>query len=195
MSRESLVRVGAALLGVSLPEAKPETSKRAPRALIVEDDQTDAEDIAHLLRTEGWEAVINESPEQGLATLRAKKFEALFLDIHFAGPHMDGYEMERRMLRDQTIENVPVIFVTGAIKILGEMKPGRCFTHIVKPTTLEAIRVALKKCNGVKSHPEPIPQPQLPVAAATLCMGGLLFLAGIGTAQGWLKTLIQFFLK
>lgn len=92
------------------------------RVLIIEDDQDIARSIGYNLeRDGGFEVNIATSGEQGLERLFEHPPDLLILDLNL--PHMSGFEICRRLRREEATSNVPVIMLTARVseadKVLG----------------------------------------------------------------------------
>ncbi len=177
-------------------ESSPETRARAHRALIVEDNNYDAEEIERHLKYLGWEYDRVYSPRDALKILRsrqARKYDAAFVDILFPGD-MDGYELEREVLKDEVIQNVPFVFMTGARESLMKTGVGECITHIVKPMSREGIEKALKTCNGKTDAAAPY-RPEWQTIGASVIVFLVGMTVGHGLGHGWFNQLITKFVK
>jgi CheY-like chemotaxis protein len=84
-----------------------------PQILIVEDDADIREDLAELLRDQGYRVTTARNGAEALDHLRAELMPCLIL-LDLMMPVMDGWEFRRRMLADARLANVPIVLLTGA---------------------------------------------------------------------------------
>jgi diguanylate cyclase (GGDEF)-like protein len=83
----------------------------APRLLIIDDDPLLRGMAAHTLRHAGFDVTEAEDGVQGLALLEKASFDLLLLDVMM--PHIDGYEVCRRVRQMPHSEHVPILMLTG----------------------------------------------------------------------------------
>ena len=81
--------------------------------LIVEDDADIREDLAALLRCEGYEVSTARNGLEALEYLRSERLPGLIL-LDLMMPVMDGWEFRRRMLKDERLAGVPIVLLSGA---------------------------------------------------------------------------------
>jgi len=81
------------------------------RILVVDDQRTNAEMVAGLLRNLGYEVQISLDGESALERVRAQSPDLLLSDIMM--PLMDGYELCRRLRADPATALLPVILITS----------------------------------------------------------------------------------
>jgi CheY-like chemotaxis protein len=80
--------------------------------LVIEDDSDIREDLAELLRDQGYRVVTARNGAEALEHLRSEPPCLILLDLMM--PVMDGWEFRRRMLADDRLANVPTVLLTGA---------------------------------------------------------------------------------
>jgi adenylate cyclase len=85
---------------------------RAPRALVIEDDETTRLMLGRLLKGEGWEVSEAKNGKVGLERLLNEPPDLILLDLMM--PEMDGFEFLAQMRRDPEHDKTPVIIVTAA---------------------------------------------------------------------------------
>jgi adenylate cyclase len=85
---------------------------RAPRALVIEDDETTRLMLGRLLKGEGWEVSEAKNGKVGLEQLRSEPPDLILLDLMM--PEMDGFEFLAQLRRDPEHDKTPVIIVTAA---------------------------------------------------------------------------------
>jgi class 3 adenylate cyclase/CheY-like chemotaxis protein len=81
------------------------------RILVVDDQRTNAEMVAGLLRALGYEVITALEGEAALDHVRAGELDLVICDIMMPG--MDGYELCRKLRADVTTALLPVILVTS----------------------------------------------------------------------------------
>lgn len=84
----------------------------AERILVVDDQRTNAEMIAGLLRNLGYEIDIAQDGDEALRLVEAKAPDLVVSDILMPG--IDGYELCRRLRASSATALLPVILVTSA---------------------------------------------------------------------------------
>src|SRR5207249_1034244 len=106
-----------------IAEAKPKTelpqepsprltlvrNSKAPRILVVDDEEAVRGLLFDMLENEGYEVTQAANGEEALELFDAKRFKAVFTDVGMPG--MSGWELARAIrARD---EDVPVAVITG----------------------------------------------------------------------------------
>ena len=81
------------------------------KILIVEDDNFVAEVYLAKLTEMGYEAILAQNGEEGLAALKKDKIDLILLDILM--PIMNGMEMLEEMKKHEDWKNIPVILLTN----------------------------------------------------------------------------------
>jgi two-component system alkaline phosphatase synthesis response regulator PhoP len=94
---------------------------RMTRVLVVEDEPDVAELIRYNLQKEGWEVVPATNGDDALRRAQEARPDLILLDIMI--PHLNGWEVCRRLKQDPETHGVPVIMLTGRVdegdKVLG----------------------------------------------------------------------------
>jgi len=119
------------------------------KILIIEDEVEIARLLATAVEMQGHEAAVAHGGEEGLALLREKRPDAVFLDV--AMPEMSGIEMLRRIRAAQS--SIPVIVITGYASP-AEIEEARRLgvTDIIeKPVVLKSLPQALAGLNFPKA--------------------------------------------
>ena len=83
-----------------------------PRALVVEDNQTDREMMRRLLAGEGWEVMVASNGREALDRLTSEHPNLILLDLMM--PEMDGFEFLAEFRKTPKFASTPVIVVTAA---------------------------------------------------------------------------------
>jgi signal transduction histidine kinase len=128
------------------------------RILVIEDSLDVRELIADTLRSNGWEAVMAEDGEQGIALANAVSPDLILCDIRM--PKMDGYAVLEELREKSATAMVPFIFLSG----LGERPEVRhgmnlgADDYILKPFTsaelISAVEARLRKQSTVTESAE-----------------------------------------
>ncbi|HJV52536.1 MAG TPA: response regulator, partial [Noviherbaspirillum sp.] len=92
--------------------------------LVVEDSETQAGQIAHLLETAGYRVRVARNGREGLAQARAVKPTLVVSDI--AMPEMDGFAMCQEIKKDSGLKDVPVILLTALTSLYDVIKGLDC---------------------------------------------------------------------
>ncbi|TCS38458.1 PAS domain S-box-containing protein/diguanylate cyclase (GGDEF)-like protein [Paucimonas lemoignei] len=95
-----------------------------PEILIVEDSETQANQLAHLLSHNGYRVRVAKDGAAGLIQARQTKPTLIISDI--AMPHMDGFEMCRELKKDEDLQDVPVILLTALSSLYDVIKGLDC---------------------------------------------------------------------
>jgi len=122
------------------------------RILVVEDQPDNRQILRDLLTSADFEVIEAEDGEAGLAAAAADKPDLILMDVQLPG--IDGYEATRRLKRDATLRDVPVIAVT-AHALSGaeqEARAAGCDCYISKPISP---RQLLAKVHEYLSSPGP----------------------------------------
>ena len=81
-----------------------------PLILVVEDNEADAELVAHIVERGGFRVEIARTGGEALDKARTSQPVAILLDIVL--PELDGWEVLARLKRDETTSNIPVVVVS-----------------------------------------------------------------------------------
>ena len=94
------------------------------RLLIVDDDPDFSGAISSILETAGYETDITHNPKEGWAALKANKYDLLLLDI-MMGRGAEGVMMARKIRKDHTLREMPVLIITGMREQIAFLFPGQ----------------------------------------------------------------------
>jgi two-component system CheB/CheR fusion protein len=119
----------------------PTAPKR--RILVVDDNSDVADSLAMLLRLEGHDVEVAYNAPGTFEAVQRMRPEAVFLDIGL--PHMDGYEIARRLRADPAAEQVHLIALTGYGQEHDRERAREAGfgAHLVKPADIEAVNQIL----------------------------------------------------
>ncbi|WAL58228.1 response regulator [Thermocoleostomius sinensis] len=83
------------------------------RRILVIDDEERIRVVVQVCLEElaGWNVVLAESGEEGIAYAKAEEIDAILLDVSM--PDLDGVEVFRLLQSDATTCNIPVILLTA----------------------------------------------------------------------------------
>jgi excisionase family DNA binding protein len=84
-----------------------------PVVLLVDDDERMRELVRHELEREGYDVQEAASANEGLASIESRKPELVLLDVMM--PHVDGWEMLRRIKERHGAEAIPVLMFSGQV--------------------------------------------------------------------------------
>ena len=127
-------------------------TRAAGRVLVVEDERDVAELIRYNLGKEGYDVVVTGSGTDAVKQAREARPDIVLLDIMV--PHLNGWEVCRRLKQDADTRAIPVIMVTGRVeegdKILGfEMGADDYVTKPFSPRELVArVRAVVRRGRG-----------------------------------------------
>lgn len=113
------------------------------RVLVVDDTEASAQTLALMLRAIGQEVNTAFDGESAIKAARDLKPEVIFLDV--AMPHMNGYEVARRLRATEDLPKPLLVALTGYGQ---EEDRRRAFEagfdhHLVKPATVSALEQLL----------------------------------------------------
>ncbi len=117
--------------------------KPKQKILIVDDDRTQAETLARVLRLEGYEAVVAESGREALGELAVGVFDLVLTD--FKMPGMDGLELFRKV--HEAHPELPVLIITahGTIETAIEAVRAGVADFLQKPVYAEELMHRFEK--------------------------------------------------
>jgi DNA-binding response OmpR family regulator len=124
-------------------------SRAAARVLVVEDERDVAEMIRYNLGKEGYDVLVAASGTDAVKQAREARPDLVLLDIMV--PHLNGWEVCRRLKQDGETRGIPVIMVTGRAeegdKVLGfEMGADDYVTKPFSPRELLArVRAVVRR--------------------------------------------------
>lgn len=95
----------------SFSTAEPRAPRRTRTVLIVEDNADSREMLRLLLKLSGFEVSVAADGLQALEVIQNEQPDVALVDIGLPG--LDGYEVARRVRRDQHNDGVHLIALTG----------------------------------------------------------------------------------
>jgi excisionase family DNA binding protein len=96
-----------------LARSGPGRRQSGPVLLLVDDDERMRELVRMELEREGYDVQEAASADEGLAAIDARKPELVLLDVMM--PHVDGWEMLRRIQERHGAGAIPVLMFSGQV--------------------------------------------------------------------------------
>jgi DNA-binding response OmpR family regulator len=111
--------------------ASQSTTRRS--ILIVDDDEAMADVLSARLSKQGFETIIADSGQLGLALARGETPSVVLLDLRL--PDMDGFELCRELVDDEATCEIPVIILSGLEQpdIIRRSRAAGCCYYVRKP--------------------------------------------------------------
>jgi len=100
-------------LDAFLARSGPGRQQAGPAVLLVDDDERMRELVRMELEREGYDVQEAASADEGLASIEARKPELVLLDVMM--PHVDGWEMLRRIQERYGAGAIPVLMFSGQV--------------------------------------------------------------------------------
>jgi len=129
------------------------------RILAIEDNPTNLELMAYLLRAFGYEVLEATDGEVGLAVARRERPDLIICDVQMPG--VDGYEVARQLKSDPTLRMIPLLAIT-ALAMVGDRHQvlvAGFDGYIAKPLTpqtfVQQVAAFLQPNQRITSKPEP----------------------------------------
>lgn len=103
------------------------------RILVIDDDVTQVEFLAHFLRKEGHEVLTATSPALALIATHKASPDAVVADLYLGGP--DGVDLCERMRAMGAIGDVPFVIISGSDSAADERRARQAgaLAYLVKP--------------------------------------------------------------
>jgi len=114
------------------------------KILLIEDDHSLSEVLAEILVERGYLVVTANNGLEGLRKAYVESPDLVILDIML--PQLNGLEVCKRLKKDETMKNIPVIFLTArdqvTDKLLGIESGGEIY--LTKPFEIEELTEKIK---------------------------------------------------
>jgi len=125
--------------------------------LVVDDARDSAYMLGKLLETIGQQVHTTSDPASAIDLARSRRPEVIITDIGM--PHMDGYELARRLRQDQGLADVVLVALTGYGQDSDRQQAldAGFDHHLVKPVSLAALHELL----GAIDAGMPVPAPSI----------------------------------
>lgn len=91
--------------------SRPKSEEEKATILIVDDNEMTLQVLTHYLKGFGFKILGTQNGEEALQQASENQPDLILLDIIFPG--IDGFEICRRLKRDQKTKEIPVIFMTA----------------------------------------------------------------------------------
>ena len=109
------------------------------KVLVVDDSSVDRENLKSMLNETGCVVVTANDGAESVAKAKAEKPDVIFMDVIMPG--MDGFEACRRLRKDSTTKDIPIVFVTSknqkADRVWAQMQGAKAL--VSKPYTRDQI--------------------------------------------------------
>ena len=108
-------------------------TKENERILLVDDNPTNIDVLYNFLADVGYEVLIAEDGVSALERVGFIKPDLILLDVMM--PHIDGFEVCRRLQADPETTEIPVIFITALGSVEDEITGFKCggVDYVTKP--------------------------------------------------------------
>ena len=119
-----------------------ESPSNIARVLIVDDEETAVENLAHVCRKEGYQVTTRNTGMGALEVLEKKRFDVVLTDLQME--KVDGMAVLQRV--KETAPDTAVILITGYATLdsaVSAMKAG-AFHYIAKPFRLDEVREVVR---------------------------------------------------
>jgi two-component system, OmpR family, alkaline phosphatase synthesis response regulator PhoP len=94
------------------------------RLMIIDDDPDFVSGIRTILDGAGYDTEVAYNPKDGFAALKARSHDLLLLDI-MMGRGAEGVMMARKLRKDPTLKDLPILIITGIREQIAFMFPGQ----------------------------------------------------------------------
>jgi two-component system, OmpR family, alkaline phosphatase synthesis response regulator PhoP len=94
------------------------------RLMIIDDDPDFVAGIRAILDGAGYDTEVAYNPKEGFAALKARSHDLLLLDI-MMGRGAEGVMMARKLRKDPTLKDLPILIITGIREQIAFMFPGQ----------------------------------------------------------------------
>lgn len=116
--------------------------------LIVDDSPTQALNLTRVLEKHGHQIITAEDGKQGVEVAIAEQPDMIFMDVVM--PNLNGFQATRKITRDPTTKDIPVVLVTtkdqDTDRVWGQRQGAK--DYLVKPVDEDKLLAAVKNCIG-----------------------------------------------
>jgi CheY-like chemotaxis protein len=115
-------------------------------ALVVEDHEDTRCLLKVVLSMHGFEVVEAENGEQAIDLANRRPPRIILMDSTL--PRMDGIAATRRLRERETLNRVPIIFLSGRAEptALADARAAGCSDYLVKPVDMRLLEQVLDRC-------------------------------------------------
>jgi len=114
------------------------------RVLIVDDSPTERYFLTEVLRKQGYEVIMAENGEQGVAVAKQERPDLILMDVVMPG--LNGFQATRQLSRNAETQAIPVILCTTkgqeTDRVWG-MRQG-AIDYLVKPVVADDLLAKVK---------------------------------------------------
>jgi CheY-like chemotaxis protein len=115
-----------------------------PTVLILDDDDGPRDNLARLIRTEGYAVDTARNGQEALEKLRGGALPCIILtDLQM--PEMDGFEFRDVQLADPNFQHIPVVLYSAAPSLSDYAELLNAAAFVRKPTELERLMALIRK--------------------------------------------------
>jgi two-component system alkaline phosphatase synthesis response regulator PhoP len=94
------------------------------KLLIIDDDPDFVDGIKSILEGANFEVEITYNPKDGFEALKSKPYDLLLLDI-MMGRGAEGIMVARKIRKDPTLNDMPILIITGIREQIAFLFPGQ----------------------------------------------------------------------
>ena len=94
------------------------------KLIIIDDDPNYVAGIKSVLETANYSVDVAYNPKDGFKALQAKRYDLLLLDI-MMGRGAEGVALARKIRKDPTLRDLPVLIITGLREQIAFLFPGQ----------------------------------------------------------------------
>ncbi|RMF08093.1 MAG: response regulator [Alphaproteobacteria bacterium] len=128
-----------------MAESQENSSGKAKKVLIVEDNELNMKLFSDLLGAHGYETIKTNDGMKALELARQHKPDLILMDIQL--PEVSGLEVTKWIKEDEALKVIPVVAVT-AFAMKGDeekIREGGCEDYIAKPINVAGFIETVKR--------------------------------------------------
>ncbi|MFH1305423.1 MAG: response regulator [Candidatus Omnitrophota bacterium] len=121
------------------------TEKKAPKILVVDDEEDILKIVVFRLQTAGYQTVTAADGGSALFCVKEERPDLILLDIRM--PIMSGFDVCKQLKSDDEFKNIPIIFLTAsnAATVAAKTKQFGADDYLVKPFDPKVLLEKVKK--------------------------------------------------
>lgn len=126
----------------------PDQIERRPRALVVNDTQEILELFEEILAGIGFETILMSYAPRELERVREADPDLIILDFLMGDREMLGWQLLQKLKMDRTLESIPVVVCTGAVKTVQEQQgylTEQGVIVVLKPFNVDQLEEAVRR--------------------------------------------------
>ena len=134
------------------------TATTCPKILVIDDDPIQIQLLTNILKAEGYEIIGFQDSLQGLEETPGIMPDLILLDLIM--PHMDGFEICRKLKSSAQTRDIPIIFVTATTNQTTESEGFKigAVDYITKPFNPVVIQARVRTHLELKRHRDSLEQ-------------------------------------